>query len=610
MNIPVRPETGKPPVGIEGLVQSRRLGDVVVLTLAAPDGNRFNPALTAALHQALTRAQAKAGLRGIVLTSAADFCAGPWADLPPPGPEPLVAPPVLAAMSALCGAIEAAPCPVVCALKGRVSGGGLSVALACHARLAAPGTVFTCPEPRLGRLPSGGGAVRLAWRIGAGPTLALAAGGVLGADQALAQGLIDGIEAGDLLAAAAARMPPTPAAHPGLADPAAFAAAIRAARAALPVPLPRHRAPEGWLLDVLEAAQLLPPEQALAFDLVHAQEAAIRPESRALAHLARAARRALDPAPRPVAGAVLVAFDRQNAARWVPVLLREGAQVRLIAPDRAELTATLEAVAAAQLAQVRAGRLTQAAAEADWARLSGLLGIDPAQPPGIALADGAHLDWLDGLLPGTVPLGAWLPLGEGLAQRPRVVPLVPAPTQPVRLCEVVAAPGDAAEAVAALALQLRLTPLRALGGPVLAPMIRAAARVAARLRALGVTPDALAATGILPPGLDAGEAAAGGAALPLPVERLILLAVVNAGARLLATGRALRPSDLDLAMVLGAGWPNWRGGPMAEADGLGLLVVRHELRQAAALDGELWQPEPLLDEMIRQGWRFGDLNAG
>ncbi len=105
----------------------------------------------------------------------------------------------------------------------------------------------------------------------------------------------------------------------------------------------------------------------------------------------------------------------------------------------------------------------------------------------------------------------------------------------------------------------------------------------ARLRALGVTPDALAATGILPPGLDAGEAAAGGAALPLPVERLILLAVVNAGARLLATGRALRPSDLDLAMVLGAGWPNWRGGPMAEADGLGLPAKA--LRIEAKVEG-------------------------
>jgi len=113
----------------------------------------------------------------------------------------------------------------------------------------------------------------------------------------------------------------------------------------------------------------------------------------------------------------------------------------------------------------------------------------------------------------------------------------------------------------------------------------------------------------------AGGVAAGGVAeertgLPLPAERLVLLAVINAGLRLLADGHAARPSDLDLAMVMGAGWPNWRGGPMAEADGLGIMVLRHELRQAAALDAAIWEPGPMLDEMIRRGWRFEDLNAG
>lgn len=92
--------------------------------------------------------------------------------------------------------------------------------------------------------------------------------------------------------------------------------------------------------------------------------------------------------------------------------------------------------------------------------------------------------------------------------------------------------------------------------------------------------------------------------LPLPAERLLLLATVNTAARLLRSGRALRASDIDLCLVLGAGWPNWRGGPMAEADTLGPLVVRHELAQAAALDPDLWQPDPLIETLVRTGQGF------
>jgi len=62
-------------------------------------------------------------------------------------------------------------------------------------------------------------------------------------------------------------------------------------------------------------------------------------------------------------------------------------------------------------------------------------------------------------------------------------------------------------------------------------------------------------------------------------------------------------------MVLGAGWPNWRGGPMAEADGIGPMVLRHELQLAATLDPELWGADALFDTLIREGKRFEDLNT-
>ena len=617
MNRPSAAEADHP----NSLVQRRDHEGVAILDLGGPDGNRFGPDLVADLAAALRLALDDSEVAAIVLAPARrDFCAGAYLDLPPPGPDSPDLAPVNHALATLCMQIENATKPVVVALRGRVAAGGLALALAAQARLASPGTVFLSPESRLGRLPAGGAAVRLAWHIGAGPALALAAGRPLTARAAEALGLVEVAHDGVVMAAAArARALADDAVaagpRPGLVDGAGFAAALAEARAALPQPLPANRLPEQWLIDSIEAAMLLPADQALAFDQVRADDAARRPEARMLAHLARAARSIQEPAPRGADGPVCVALAPEAAARWVPVLLHEGAEVIMLGADRETLTATLEGVAEAQFAQVRAGRLTQVEATQDWTRIAGRLRLDADNPPGVALVDAAHLAWLEPQLPSGLPLGVLDP-PEGwtadLSDPTRALALLPAPTRPVRLCELVLRDGAeaAADPLAALALQLRLTALRTQGGPVLTPLIRAAARAAARLRAAGVSVEALSEVPILPQGLAEGSVADTVEELPLPVESLVLLATINEGMRLLAAGRAARPSDLDMALVMGAGWPKWRGGPMAEADTLGPMVLRHELRAAAAFDAAIWEPEPMLDEMIRQGWRFEDLNRG
>jgi 3-hydroxyacyl-CoA dehydrogenase len=87
-------------------------------------------------------------------------------------------------------------------------------------------------------------------------------------------------------------------------------------------------------------------------------------------------------------------------------------------------------------------------------------------------------------------------------------------------------------------------------------------------------------------------------------------AMTNAGARLVATGVAARPSDIDVAMVMGFGFPRWRGGPMEAADLEGLLRVRNRLRGWAEVgrDADIWTPEPLFDELIKNGNGFDSLN--
>jgi 3-hydroxyacyl-CoA dehydrogenase len=88
-----------------------------------------------------------------------------------------------------------------------------------------------------------------------------------------------------------------------------------------------------------------------------------------------------------------------------------------------------------------------------------------------------------------------------------------------------------------------------------------------------------------------------------------LAAAANEGARLLGEGVALRPGDIDAALVAGFDFPRWEGGPMAWAAARGLIVLRAELRRFAPEAPVLWQVAPLIDALIREGRTLGDLEA-
>ncbi len=93
------------------------------------------------------------------------------------------------------------------------------------------------------------------------------------------------------------------------------------------------------------------------------------------------------------------------------------------------------------------------------------------------------------------------------------------------------------------------------------------------------------------------------------IEATCLAAMVNAGARLLRQGVASHPSDIDVAMIRGYGFPRWRGGPMQAADLAGLMSVRAVLRQMAESGDAFWRPEPLFDTLIKNGRQIGALNG-
>jgi len=86
-----------------------------------------------------------------------------------------------------------------------------------------------------------------------------------------------------------------------------------------------------------------------------------------------------------------------------------------------------------------------------------------------------------------------------------------------------------------------------------------------------------------------------------------LYGMVNEGARLLENGIALRPSDIDITYLTGYGFPAHHGGPMYLADRIGLANVLADIRQLHARYGHWWQPAPLLEQLVREGRRFADL---
>ena len=86
-------------------------------------------------------------------------------------------------------------------------------------------------------------------------------------------------------------------------------------------------------------------------------------------------------------------------------------------------------------------------------------------------------------------------------------------------------------------------------------------------------------------------------------------AMVNEAARILGEGIAQRPSDIDVVLVNGYGYPSWRGGPMHQADIIGVDEMLRRIEATLARDGVGWEPAPLLREMVNAGKRFADLNV-
>ncbi|MBK1880332.1 3-hydroxyacyl-CoA dehydrogenase NAD-binding domain-containing protein [Pelagicoccus mobilis] len=83
-----------------------------------------------------------------------------------------------------------------------------------------------------------------------------------------------------------------------------------------------------------------------------------------------------------------------------------------------------------------------------------------------------------------------------------------------------------------------------------------------------------------------------------------LLPMVNEAARCLEEDIVRTPEYLDMAMIMGTGFPPFRGGPLRYADERGLSDVCRSLERLEKKYGERYHPSDLLLEMEKTGRRF------
>ncbi|MCA0240680.1 MAG: enoyl-CoA hydratase/isomerase family protein [Proteobacteria bacterium] len=354
-------------------------GRSAVITLDHPPVNAMGHALRQALAAHLATAWADAAIDAIVINGAGKlFCGG--ADVKAFGTPASRAEP---SSRTIVRQIEDSAKPVIAAIHGSALGLGLEFAMGCHYRIAQRGARLGLPEVKLGLLPGGGGTQRLPRLVGVEAAARLVADGdPVGADEALALGLVDEVAAeGELLPAALAfaQRVATQAVHPVASrrplpppgDAGFFAAErqrIGAARRGQPAPLEA--------LACIEAATTMAFDDGLRFERERFDVLQHGSESKALRHLFLAERAAAklagiapDIAPAPIARVGVIGAGTMGGGIAMS-FASAGMAVTLVEAKAEALERGLQTIRRNYEGTVAKGRLARAEAEARIARIT------------------------------------------------------------------------------------------------------------------------------------------------------------------------------------------------------------------------------------------------
>ncbi|HEX3549796.1 MAG TPA: 3-hydroxyacyl-CoA dehydrogenase NAD-binding domain-containing protein [Candidatus Elarobacter sp.] len=266
---------------------------VAVLRIDNPPVNALGPQAVAPLLEALATAAGDPAVKAIVLAGARGTFSG-GADMKTFG----VSPPPRPHTRDLIDVLEASPKPIVAAIEGVAMGGGLEVALACDARVAAAGARLALPEITRGLLPGAGGTQRLPRLIGVRAALGMIlTGEPVGAARAAESGLVDRVAGGDVVEAAVAEAGSLAGGarrrvseRPATPDSEAIAAARERAQPEARGGLAEHRA-----IDCVADAVTLPFAEGLVRERERFVELVASEQSKARIHVFFAEREAAKP---------------------------------------------------------------------------------------------------------------------------------------------------------------------------------------------------------------------------------------------------------------------------------------------------------------------------
>jgi 3-hydroxyacyl-CoA dehydrogenase len=262
-------------------------GDVAVVTVNNPPVNTITAGVREGLFAAVADIRARPGLKAVVLVcEGSTFFSG--ADI-----GEFSGPPKEAEFRDLFRQIEQLPMPVVAGMHGVALGGGLELSLACHYRVAVPGTRFGLPEVTLGIIPGAGGTQRMPRLIGVEKTLDFViAARPVDVATGVAMGFIDAEVSGDVRTATIAyarqllrdgagpRRTSERRVDPATATPAIIEKLTAQAKKQYP-----NRQAALTAIKAVRAAATLPFEDGLLYETELANGAKVTDESKALVHV-------------------------------------------------------------------------------------------------------------------------------------------------------------------------------------------------------------------------------------------------------------------------------------------------------------------------------------
>lgn len=261
--------------------------NVAVVTVDNPPVNTISAAVREGLFQAAEQIRAQSGVKAVVLLcKGSTFFSG--ADI-----NEFSGPPKEEEYRRLFAQWEGMSVPVVAGMHGTVLGGGLELSLACHYRVAAPGTRLGLPEVTLGIIPGAGGTQRMPRLIGVEKTLELILSGrPVDAAKAVELGFVDAVIEGDLAKGTiefarrlvaegkGPRRTSERSVDPATATDEIIARLTEQAKKQYP-----NRQAPFFAIDAVRASVRLPLEEGLKYEEELANRSKATPEAKALIHV-------------------------------------------------------------------------------------------------------------------------------------------------------------------------------------------------------------------------------------------------------------------------------------------------------------------------------------